>query len=485
MSRPGSAWARVATGCACQTPDAPGRRGTVLGAVWIVGSLISLFTLLIGLVRLRSLVWTAHRVETGPWYDVTERTRAAYGLSSQIRVLQSNHPSLLIAWGWRRPTVLLPAPAPTWSRDRIEIVVAHELAHIARRDWPWQLVAAALRALYWFNPLLWILASRLRVESEQACDDAVLESGVDGSAYATHLLALARTLRHSGGELALPAAAIARASHLEGRVRAMLNSEVNRRPISWKTRVASASVLVAMTLGVAGVRGQSAYYKLSGTVVDPTGRILPDATLVLTNSGSGAKYEVRSNASGRFEFVGLPQGTYTLKASVLGFATFTWSDIHLATDIDQMLQLRVGSIQETITVTGKASPPLDAAALQRREDSRRRGSERVQQALAQCASGGAASSVGGNLLPPMKLVDVKPIYPDALKGSGVSGIVTLDAVIGTDGLVRDVQAVSAPNPDLEAAAGTAVREWEFSPTLLNCQPIDVTMRVTANFSAQQ
>jgi TonB family protein len=109
----------------------------------------------------------------------------------------------------------------------------------------------------------------------------------------------------------------------------------------------------------------------------------------------------------------------------------------------------------------------------------------VQQALAQCAAGGAASSVGGNILPPMKLVDVKPIYPDALKASGISGIVTLEAVIGTDGLVRDVQAISGPHPDLEAAAATAVREWEFSPTLLNCQAIDVAMRVTVNFAAEQ
>ena len=472
---------------ASKTTDVAGRRGSVLWAVWTVGSLISVCTLLIGLMRLQSLVSRSHHVDAGPWHDVTERTRAAFGLSSQIRLLQSDHPSLLIAWGWRRPTVLLPAAAPTWSADRIEVVMAHELAHIARRDWPWQMLVAALRAIYWFNPLVWILVSRLRVESEQACDDVVLESGVDSSAYASHLLVLARTLRHSRGEWALPAAAIARASHLEGRIRAMLNSELNRRPISWRARVATASVLVALALGVAGVRGQSVYYKLSGTVVDPTGRILPNATLVLTNGGTGAKYEVRSNASGRFEFVGLPQGTYTLKASLAGFATLTWSDINVATDIDQTLQLRVGSIQETITVRGTvgASSPLDAAALQRRADARRRGSERVQQALAQCAAGGAASSVGGNLLPPMKLEDVKPIYPDALKASGISGIVTLEAVIGTDGLVRDVQAVSGPHPDLEAAAGTAVREWEFSPTLLNCQAIDVTMRVTVNFAAEE
>ncbi|HEV2985333.1 MAG TPA: M56 family metallopeptidase [Vicinamibacterales bacterium] len=460
-------------------------RQDVVWAVWIVGTLFSAFTLLIGVTRLRWLASSADTIDSGPWYDVAEDVRADYGLSSPIRLLQSDHPSLLIAWGWRRPTVLLPLPARTWSRDRIEVVLAHELAHLVRLDSLWQLAVAGLCAVYWFNPLLRIASARLRAESEHACDDAVLNRGIEGSAYATHLLVLARTLHRQLGEFALPAMAMARPSHLEGRVRAMLNSDLNRRRVSWKARVGTVVVLMALTLSVAGLRGQSSYYRLSGTVLDPTGRVLPAATLVLTSATTGAKYEVQSDAAGRFEFVGLPQGTYTLKTSLPGFAPLTWENIRVAGDIEQNLQLRVGSLQETITVTGGSVPVAqpDAAAVQRREEARRRSAERVQQALARCAAGAATFPVGGNILPPAKLVDVKPIYPEQVKASGVSGIVTMDAVIGTNGLVRDVQNVSGPHPDLEAAAANAVREWEFSPTLLNCEAIEVNMRVTVNFAA--
>ena len=57
----------------------------------------------------------------------------------------------------------------------------------------------------------------------------------------------------------------------------------------------------------------------------------------------------------------------------------------------------------------------------------------------------------------------------------------MDAVIGTDGLVREVDNVHGPDPALEQAAAEAVRQWQFSTTLLNCEPIDVNMHVTTSF----
>ena len=109
-----------------------------LWGIWIVGSVISAFTLVVGLARLRWLASRAHVVDAGPWHETCAKVRTAYGLSSSIRLLQSDHPALLITWGWRRPTVLLPAPAGAWSRECIDVVLTHELAHVARRDWFWR-----------------------------------------------------------------------------------------------------------------------------------------------------------------------------------------------------------------------------------------------------------------------------------------------------------------------------------------------------------
>jgi beta-lactamase regulating signal transducer with metallopeptidase domain len=94
------------------------------------------------------------------------------------------------------------------------------------------MAAELVRSVYWFNPLLWIACGRLRQESEYACDDAVLNLGVEGTEYATHLLDVARTFRRHGRTLSgSPALAIARPSTLEKRVRAMLNNRLNRSPI--------------------------------------------------------------------------------------------------------------------------------------------------------------------------------------------------------------------------------------------------------------
>ena len=101
----------------------------------------------------------------------------------------------------------------------------------------------------------------------------------------------------------------------------MLNASVNRSPLTRSVRVATVVALLGLTVSIAGL-GAQAFFTLSGSVLDATNRTLPDAKLVLTNAGSQAKHEVRSNRTGHFEFVGLPPGDYALEVSIPGFSTF-------------------------------------------------------------------------------------------------------------------------------------------------------------------
>jgi beta-lactamase regulating signal transducer with metallopeptidase domain len=64
---------------------------------------------------------------------------------------------------------------------------SHEVAHIERCDWLVQVLAEAARTVYWFNPLFWLLCRRLRAESEHACDDVVLNAGINANDYAAAL----------------------------------------------------------------------------------------------------------------------------------------------------------------------------------------------------------------------------------------------------------------------------------------------------------
>ena len=106
-------------------------------------------------------------------------------------------PDLLATWGLFRPCILVPPGATRWDEDVIRVVVCHELAHVRRNDWAVQIAADIVRRIYWFQPLMWIACRMLRRESEQACDDVVLGTGVEAPTYAGHLLQLARAGRSS------------------------------------------------------------------------------------------------------------------------------------------------------------------------------------------------------------------------------------------------------------------------------------------------
>jgi hypothetical protein len=133
------------------------------------------------------------------------------------------------------------------------MVLAHELSHIQRHDWVVQVLADAARAIYWFNPIFWLASSRLRRESEHACDDAVVRLGAAGYQYAEELLAMTRALR-SEERLQAPILAMAQPSHLELRLLALLNPSLNRLAATPWAVIVVAGVAIALTLPLAAVR---------------------------------------------------------------------------------------------------------------------------------------------------------------------------------------------------------------------------------------
>ena len=88
--------------------------------------------------------------------------------------------------------------------------------------------------------------------------------------------------------------------------------------------------------------------------------------------------------------------------------------------------------------------------------------------------------VGGVVRPPQKIHHVAPNYPAIAQAARVSGVVILDALIADDGSVRDVKVIRSV-PLLDASALEAVRQWRFTPTLLNGVPVQVIMTVTVRF----
>jgi len=438
--------------------------------VWVAGVALSLLILGVGIGRLAWIAVRARGVDCGPWAESAKRVAHACGLTRPVRLLQSDHPALLVTWGLMRPRIVLPRDALHWTEDRIAIVLAHELAHVERGDWAVQMTAEIVRAIYWFNPLVWMVCTRLREESEHAADDAVMAQGMAGPDYAGHLLDLARALTDRGGRNWLPAAAIARPSSLERRVRAMLNDRTNRAPVPRSTRFAT--IAAALLLSVALAAAQAAFSTFSGTVFDEQNGFIPGATLVLTNPQNQSKYEVVTDRTGHFEFVGLPPGDYELETKVMGFATLRGTVTLRGENAQRDLVLKIGSLQETITVTGPGTRPWPP----------RSASSRPPRRPDPTCTGVPAGGMGGNIRAPHKLVDVKPIYPQQLYEQNIGGTVVLQAQIDTEGRIGSVEVVTPAHPDLNAAAIEAVRQWEFDSTILNCSKIEVPMKVNVTFA---
>ena len=91
--------------------------------------------------------------------------------------------------------------------------------------------------------------------------------------------------------------------------------------------------------------------------------------------------------------------------------------------------------------------------------------------------------VGGNIKTPTKTKDIKPIYPPIAQSARVQGVVIVEATIGPDGRVKDAKVLRSI-PLLDQAALDAVKQWQFTPTLLNGVPVPVIMTVTVNFTLQ-
>lgn len=182
---------------------------------------------------------------TTPLYEIADRL----GIDTAPRLLRSDDVRMPFACGLLKPTIVLPAESDEWTAERRSAVLMHELAHIRRRDLVGHTVGRVACAIYWFHPLVWTAARRLRIESERACDDLALTSGLRATNYAEHLLDIVSSIRQPH----TPAAAIpmAHRREFEGRMLAILDPDLRRR----SGRVQSLSLLGAVAALVVVVGG--------------------------------------------------------------------------------------------------------------------------------------------------------------------------------------------------------------------------------------
>lgn len=193
---------------------------------WIVVALALGGWLLAGFLSVNRIVRRATPLDGRDWsaplYELADRL----GIDRTPRIVRSDEVKMPFAAGLVTPTIVLPAESDHWDDERRQAVLMHELAHIRRNDLLGHTLGRMACAIYWFHPLVWRAARRLRIESERACDDLALMCGLRASNYAEHLLEIVTSVRAPG----TPAVAIPMADRkeFEGRMLAILDPDVRR-----------------------------------------------------------------------------------------------------------------------------------------------------------------------------------------------------------------------------------------------------------------
>src|SRR3954447_7744113 len=216
-------------------------------ALYAMPAAILLFITLLALGRLIALMARAEVLVDGHWLSALARAQRRMGFKHGTALLTSDELSSPISWGLMRPVILLNTRAVEASSEA-EAIIAHELAHVARLDWAKLLLGRVATALFWFNPLAWMLAREAHQLREETADDAVLASDIADTDYAQLLVGVAR---HECPGLLLGAHGVAPSkSSLARRVARVLDGKTVRGPVarSFALGAFTGAVLVAAPL---------------------------------------------------------------------------------------------------------------------------------------------------------------------------------------------------------------------------------------------
>jgi len=213
-------------------------------------SLLLLLTL-IALGRLSVLKGRANVLVDAHWLQALARAQQRMGFKNGTALLTSNELKSPISWGLMRPVILLNTDA-TNAKDEAEAIIAHELAHVAGFDWAKLMLSRVTVALFWFNPLVWLLAREAHQLREEAADDAVLAANIEDTEYANLLVGIAR---HECRGMLLGAHGVAPGKgSLTRRVKRVLDAALDRAPGGWKWSSAAAFFAAGMTVPVAALQ---------------------------------------------------------------------------------------------------------------------------------------------------------------------------------------------------------------------------------------
>jgi TonB family protein len=448
-----------------------------------------------------------------------------YGRAVNPSILWSSQVAGPVTVGAFRGDIILPKSLLDGdAREDLEAALAHEMAHVCRHDYLWNLICELLLLPVAFHPCTLLVRRRLAEVRELACDELAARV-LDPSRYARSLVHIANQIsKRAAVALKLDyTLGVFDANILEERVMTLLKPRASGRLAKFSVLlgtlfIASSCLLASrFSLGVSqasttsnvaatssgnqvaeyhgalkgvssgvsggiagGVAGgvstatgsdartqegsEAATNGLSGIVVDSSGARVPKAMIWLVNRDSGAQQQTETDETGGFAFKDLPAGRYTLNVVSAGmggsFRMFTLKAEGQPPFFPFVLQ--PGAVAESAVVTAKLPPGVSVKA--------------------GTSAGPRRIRIGGSV-EGAKLIEnsPQPVYPESARTRGIQGLVLLEATISAEGVPMDLKVLSSPSEDLSQAAEDAVRQWKYHSTLLNGDPIAVLTTIAVDF----
>jgi len=439
-----------------------------------------------------------------------------------------------VTFGLLRPVVVLPAKFAELLPDIQEAIVCHELLHVRRRDWIFTVAEQFIGGALWFHPAIWWLIGQAQLAREQAVDrDAVALTGNRGQ-YLNALLAM--VVDRPELDLA-PAALFLRKRHLKNRVALLLKEVTMSKQKLISFCAASCGVLLAagwlalhaFPLQAAPVPQEAAASNLLHSVPPK----YPQAALEKRIEGP-VVLEVHIDAQGRVSDTKVLSGAEELRSAALE-AILQWhynpQAMTLPATMQVTMDFKLPKEGTPVAVVPSAPPYLSPFTLKSIEieglstaardellgrltihvgdtingDAMQSAAETVhafdehlrawaspdsgvvkvavmpQRTAGSAQAGPPRIRVGGNVQQAKLLVKVQPVYPAEAKAQGIEGQVRLQAILGKDGKVENLQVLSGDSL-LAVAALDAVRQWQYQTTLLNGDPVEVVTEIQVNFT---
>lgn len=239
------------------TPPAGSRRpswpavGLAAYALITAVMLLRLATSLAAVGRLRG---AARPVDDPSWLSALERCRRKLEIRQPVNLAWTSGASIPLVFGWLRPTIVLPESlAQLDARGHADAILLHELSHIRRADYSWNLALRVVQAIYWPHPFVWLLGRSIAESRERTCDAVCVHALGDASSYGETLLAVAAGIaRRPAPALGL---AMARGSSLGKRLERIAAEQGEAHPLPRRTvRILIAGIAIAAAIVGGAIR---------------------------------------------------------------------------------------------------------------------------------------------------------------------------------------------------------------------------------------